>query len=101
MPTNVKRVFWSAKSRKQLQFAHEYINRESPKNANKVRDDIIAISNKLSIHPEIYSLDKYKIDNDGSYRAFEKHRYRVAYRILKDSIRILRVRHTGMEPLFY
>jgi len=35
---------------------------------------------KAAANPEIYGPDKYKTDNDSSYRAFEKHHYRVAYR---------------------
>jgi len=32
----------------------------------------------LTNNPEIHSPDKYKQNNDGSYRAFELHRYRIA-----------------------
>jgi len=52
-------------------------------------------------HPECYGPDKYKLNNDDTYRAFEKHRYRIAYRVLDTEIRILRVRHTSMEPQGY
>ncbi|MBS1566856.1 MAG: type II toxin-antitoxin system RelE/ParE family toxin, partial [Bacteroidetes bacterium] len=45
--------------------------------------------------------DKYKTNNDGSYRAFEKHRYRIVYRFGNNIIRVLRVRHTSREPLNY
>ncbi|MGB0948547.1 MAG: type II toxin-antitoxin system RelE/ParE family toxin [Marinirhabdus sp.] len=41
----------------------------------------------------------HKIGNDGSYRAFEKHSYRVSYRITENEIRILRLRHTSRNPL--
>ena len=49
----------------------------------------------------MYPLDKYRKNNDGSIRAFEKYSYRVAYQITKTEIRILRIRHTGREPLSY
>jgi hypothetical protein len=34
-------------------------------------------------NPGFYGPDKYKADNDGSYRAFEKHSYRIVYRYTK------------------
>jgi plasmid stabilization system protein ParE len=101
MLSEEKKVIWSKRSQKQLQDAYMFIYEQSPKNAEKVRNDIIAITRRLGQYPEIYTPDKYKIENDGNYRAFEKHHYRVAYRILKGSINILRIRHTSMEPLFY
>jgi plasmid stabilization system protein ParE len=50
-------------------------------------------------NPEIYNPDKFKTGNDGSYRAFEKHRYRITYRYKNNIIRVLDVRHTSMKPL--
>jgi plasmid stabilization system protein ParE len=79
----------------------KHISKDSPKNASKVVLEIAEAALKASPNPEIYGPDKYKIDNDGSYRAFEKHRYRVAYRFSKNIIRVLRIRHTSMEPLEY
>lgn len=66
-----------------------------------VRTDIADIIKSLPLNPHKFPKDKYKLANDGSYRAFEKHTYRIAYRILEFEIRILRVRHTGMEPKDY
>ncbi|MEN9548721.1 MAG: hypothetical protein RIR12_1312 [Bacteroidota bacterium] len=67
----------------------------------KVVNDIVVSTEKAINNPTYYNLDKYKIDNDGSYRAFEKHHYRVVYRYQKNIIRVLRVRHTSMEPKKY
>jgi hypothetical protein len=41
------------------------------------------VVHKATLNPEIYGPDKYKTDNDGSYRTFEKHHYRIAYRFSK------------------
>jgi plasmid stabilization system protein ParE len=86
---------------KQMKNAGEYISQNSPQNAIKVLNEIAAMANKAAGNPEIYSPDKYKINNDGSYRAFEKHRYRISYRFTNNIIRVLRVRHTSMKPLKY
>ncbi|MEO6723035.1 MAG: type II toxin-antitoxin system RelE/ParE family toxin [Ferruginibacter sp.] len=80
---------------------YKYISEDSPQNALKVISDIVAATEKAITNPEYYNPDKYKTDNDGSYRAFEKHRYRVVYRYQKNIIRVLRVRHTKMEPKNY
>lgn len=91
-------VVWTKRSQQQMKAAYNYINEDSPQNAIKVVEDIVIAVNKAISNPEFYSPDKYKINNDGSYRAFEKHRYRIVYRFTKNIIRVLRVRHTKMEP---
>ena len=85
----------------QLKQACEYIKKDSLKNSIKVRKDIFSACMALSLHPEKYSLDKYKLNNDGSYRAFELHHYRIVYRIVQTEIKILRIRHTSIEPEEY
>jgi len=55
----------------------------------------------LRSNPEIHSPDKYKQNNDGNFRVFELHRYRIAYYVGESEIRILRVRHTSREPRNY
>ena len=63
-----------------------------------VASDIAKAVSKAVPNPEFYGPDKYKINNDGTYRAFEKHRYRISYKITKMTIVVLRVRHTKLEP---
>ncbi len=75
--------------------------RDSVKNALKVSKDIFSITDSLAFHPEKYPVDKNRKNNDGSYRAFELHHYGVSYRILESEVKILRLRHTSMEPLEY
>ncbi len=101
MVTAKKIVVWSYEAKEQLKVAYKFIVEHSPENAKKVRIDIIAATRKLSVNPERHAPDKYKYDNDGSYRAFEKHKYRIVYRIMENEIRILRVRHTKIEPFEY
>ncbi len=70
-------------------------------NAEKVKKEILKKVKRLLLYPEIYPPDKQKINNDGSYRAFEMHRYRIAYRVTEKQIPILRVRHKSREPKGY
>jgi len=92
---------WSRIAESQLKKAFEYIRKDSYQNAIKVRQDIVAMSESLSVNPERFPPDKFKMNNDGSYRAFELHHYRISYVILKEVVLIVRLRHTAMSPLLY
>lgn len=85
----------------QLDKAYGYILKDSFQNAEKVRNEILASTFKLAKNPEAHPPDKYKKNNDGGFRAFELHNYRIAYRIKQDTIIIVRIRHTSMEPNKY
>ena len=101
MVENQFEVIWNSMAQKQLRAIFEYIQKDSLSNAQKVVNDILISSEKLNINPERHGLDKLKINNDGSYRYFEIYRYRVAFRIYKNHVRILRVRNTYQEPYLY
>ena len=95
------RIVWTKRAEKQLHDLYEHISQNSPKNALKVVGDIVSEVEKALENPEVYPIDKYKMDNDGTFRAFEKHKYRLSYRYLGYTIRVLRVRHTKMNPQSY
>jgi plasmid stabilization system protein ParE len=69
--------------------------------AQKLEDLIILKTEKLADNSTIYPLDKYKKNNDGSYRAFEIDEHRISYRIKKSEIRIIRIKHTSRKVLNY
>lgn len=97
----VKRVIWPLKVQHQLEEIFKYIAADSYTNAEKVKVDILNSTRKIEVNAEMYPLDKYKTNNDGSFRAYELHRYRIAYRVTKDEIIITRIRHTSMLPKLY
>lgn len=97
---NIK-VIWDETARTQLKDAIEYIKQDSLQNAQNVKKDIIAASRSLSTYPEKHPLDKYKMSNDGTYRAFEKYHLRISYRVLAEDVRILRLRNTKQKPIMY
>jgi plasmid stabilization system protein ParE len=94
-------VVWTKRSQQHMKQVFDYISKDSVQNTGKVLEDIVASVNKATHNPEFYNPDKYKQNNNGSYRAFEKHRYRITYRFSDNVIRVLRVRHTSMEPKEY
>ncbi|MEP7109704.1 MAG: type II toxin-antitoxin system RelE/ParE family toxin [Ferruginibacter sp.] len=95
------KLVWTRRSQQHMRALYKYISEDSPQNAMKVVNDIVTAAEKAIGNPEYYNPDKFKINNDGSYRAFEKHRYRIVYRYQKSIICVLRVRHTKMEPKNY
>ncbi|MFT4203052.1 MAG: type II toxin-antitoxin system RelE/ParE family toxin [Chitinophagaceae bacterium] len=94
-------IVWTKRAQLQMRQAYDYIAMDSIQNAEKVLNDIIDAMGKAIENPKIYASDEYKSGNDGSYRAFEKHRYRISYRFDKTTIRVLRVLHTKRETKLY
>lgn len=94
-------VKWNKKAINQFDEAIKYIETKSTLNAQKVEEDLIGAIQKIIQQPERHPVDKFKLNNDGSFRAFELHQYRISYRYIKKEIRILRVRHTKMNPMTF
>lgn len=93
------KVIWDDVAKKDLRAAYNYIKERSPQNAEKVRSEVVKNAAALAVHPEIYPLDRFKLNNDGSYRTFKLFSYIISFRVMNDSIRIIRVRHTKQRPL--
>jgi plasmid stabilization system protein ParE len=94
-------IKWNRRAINQFVKAIEYIGEESLQNAEKVQSDILAAISSLAAHPEKFSPDKYKLNNDSSFKAFELHHYRISYRFYHKQIRIIRIRHTKRNPKPY
>ena len=94
-------IKWNKTALRQLENLIGYIEQESPSHAEKVKSTILLKINSLLQHPEKYYPDKYKIENDGSLRAFENYHFRVSYPIKGNEIRIFRIRHTRKSPLIF
>ena len=100
-PVENRALRWNKLAINQFQGMIEYIAQDSPSNAEKIAHEVLNQIERLTTHPDIHTPDKYKTNNDGNYRAFELHRFRVAYYASKKEVRILRVRHTSQEPKLY
>ncbi len=85
----------------QLKEAYDYIRQNSPQSARKIISKITLSIGELSKHPEKYPPDKYRLDRDVSFRAYEIERFRIAYHLSPPHIQIIRIRHTSREPLLY
>ncbi len=87
--------------KQQLRELYDNIKKDSLQNAGKVRSAIVSAAIELSENPGRYNPDKFKKNNDGSFRAFELYHFRIAYKVTEKEIIIVRVRHTSMEPADY
>ncbi|MEO8239106.1 MAG: type II toxin-antitoxin system RelE/ParE family toxin [Flavobacterium sp.] len=77
-----------------------YLLKESKSNriSNKIIDKIYNSVSILCANWEIYELDEMKISNNGNYRAFEIYSYRISYKIMPETIHVLRVQHISRNP---
>lgn len=101
MVSTKRRVTIDREAKKSLRDAYGYIRKDSLQNADKVRGMILASIKKLIKNPELHNPDKFRTGNDGSYRAYEIYKYRITYHISPTEIRVIRIRHTKMNPVEY
>ncbi len=94
-------IVWNKRPSKFLAQALKRISEDSQVQAERVEETILTSIKDLIPNPERYPPDKFKKDNPGNYRAFEKHSYRIAYKHTITEIRILRIRHVKQEPKEY
>ena len=91
-------VIWNKRASIHLKNIFDRIKLDSYRNAEKVRDGIVKVIDTLPKNPEKFPSDKFKRNNTGLFRAFEKFSYRISYRFTSSEIRILRIRHAKQEP---
>lgn len=89
---------WNSKATSET---YEYISKYSPQNAQKVKEDILNSTRSLISNQERHPPDKYRKNNDKTFRAYEVHGFRISYKISEKEIIIVRLRHTKMKPKPY
>lgn len=102
MVSKLRRVVIDLEAKKSLRDAYLYIKKDSLVNADKIRSKILSTIKDLAHYPERHGPDKYRKENyDGLYRAYEVSSYRITYYVSDEEIRVIRIRHTKMNPLEY
>ncbi|HWB91027.1 MAG TPA: type II toxin-antitoxin system RelE/ParE family toxin [Puia sp.] len=96
-----RKISWDKQALDYFRESICYVRQDSPQNADNVKKEVLEKISELSKRPEIHSPDKFKLNNNGNYRAFELHDSRVGYLVKEDEIIIARVRSTNQEPLSY
>jgi len=96
-----KKIVWDEDAKQEFRKHIKRIKIDSIQNAEEVRKTIINKVSKIIGHETKHTIDKYKTNNDGKYRALEIYHIRIAYYIGDKEIRIVRFRSTHQEPLEY
>lgn len=99
MVKKLRYVVWDDDAKLYFKAAIQYIKKESPSGAKKVKSEILEMVSLLTSNPLLFEKDKLKINNKGSYRSFVVYHYRITYKITPNTIQIVRMRHTSQEPL--
>jgi len=95
-------IKWSKYALNQLDKALDFITEQGfIAYADELQERIITKVDNLVTNYGLYPTDKYKIDNDGSYHAFEVDEYRISYRVKDPQIKIIRVRHSSRKTIKY
>ncbi|TDE11591.1 type II toxin-antitoxin system RelE/ParE family toxin [Dyadobacter psychrotolerans] len=92
-------IKWNKIAIKQLLNIIQFIEENDFDNYSELlENDILKKIKDLPATHSHQSPDRFKTNNDGSYRAFEIDRYRISFRVLLNEIRILQIRHTSRLP---
>ena len=95
-------IEWSKPAREQLDKALDFILEKGfIEYAFELNDNILLRIENLTENHNIYQIDRYKKNNNGSYHAFEIDEYRISYRVMKSKIRIIKIRHTSRRTRKY
>jgi len=96
-----REIIWRTPAIIYLEKAIDYIREDSVKNADIVANAILSSIEKAARFPEHFPPDKYRLNNSGSFRAFEIYSFRVSFYYNSEILRIVRIRHTKQKPLNY
>ena len=96
-----RKIKWRKPTLLYLEKAIDYIRQDSIKNADIVANAILSSIDKAARFPGHFPPDKYKLNNTGSFRAFEIYSFRISFYADADIIRIVRIRHTKQKPINY
>ena len=95
-------IEWSKPAREQLDKALDFILEKGfIEYAFELNDNILLRIENLTENHNIYHIDRYKKNNNGSYHAFEIDEYLISYRVMKSKIRIIKIRHTSRRTRKY
>jgi plasmid stabilization system protein ParE len=89
-----RRIVWTKKATDSLDFFCEYISKDSPSAAKRVKREIVFSARQLAKHAEIYQLDELYGSPELNVRRFFRWNYRIVYQVFDKEVVVLDVYHT-------
>ena len=90
-------IVWTEKASESLDAFCEYIKKDSPSAAKRVKREIILSAKQLGTNPEVYQLDEVFAGSNQNIRRFFRWGYKVVYQIYEKEVVILDVFHTKVQ----
>jgi plasmid stabilization system protein ParE len=97
----IKSIVWSQNATDQYYEVLEYLSKEAPEAIEIVANALLDLIESLSTEYNNHPLDRFKMKNDGTYKAAIVFSFRISYQIGEKHLRIIRIRHASREPLTY
>lgn len=91
------RVIWDNSAKESLKLIVQYIRKESPSAAKKVRAELLKLTASLKKLPERFSVEPYLEHKGKQYRSVTKWSYKIIYRIGEKEVRVLEILHTSRD----
>jgi plasmid stabilization system protein ParE len=91
-------IRWDRLAKESLDNIYNYISQDSPKNAKKIKKELIKLAGSLNDFPEKYSREEFLKEEPGNYRFISKWSYKIIYEITNEAIIIADIFHTKQHP---
>ena len=76
----------------------EFIKKDSPSAAEKVRKKLLDTAKGLSVSPERFSLEEHLLFKEGNYRSVVLWHFKIVYKVSESEVLILKFIHTSRNP---
>ena len=95
------KVIWSKQALNQKQRISDYFEYYAPSYCLKLMTAVHEAINKMARHPYAYPPDGRKRNNNGTYSFLVAYSYRVSFRIVGNTCRIVGIRHVKQDAKMY
>jgi len=97
----IKTIVWSKNAAGQYYEILEFLEKKAPEALPIVGNALLNTIDDLTAQYNNHPSDRFKKNNDGTYKAAVVYSYRISYQVTDSTVNILRIRHTSREPLNY
>lgn len=91
-------VRWDKEAIKSLKDVYDYIKKDSPNQAKRVKNTLLKLAKSLNDFPEKYSRELYLSEEPENFRSVAKWSYKLIYEVTEKEIIIIMLFHTSQNP---